>query len=102
MIHVIATLETAPGQRAALLAEFQKIVPLVHAEDGCLGYETAIDVSSGLGSQGPVREDAVTVVEKWASVEALRAHSSAAHMEVFRERVKDIVKSVRLQVVQPA
>ena len=35
MIHVIATIEVAPGRREAVLAEFHKIVPLVRAESGC-------------------------------------------------------------------
>ena len=34
MIHVIATIEVQPGRRAAFLAEFHRIVPLVRAAAG--------------------------------------------------------------------
>ena len=45
--------------------------------------------------------DAVVVVEKWASVAALQAHSQAPHMADYRVRVKDFVKGVKLLVTRP-
>jgi len=36
MIHVIAIITTQAQKRAEVLDEFLKIVPLVHAEDGCI------------------------------------------------------------------
>ena len=101
MIHVIATIEIAPGKREAFLAEFRRVVPLVRAEAGCLEYGPAVDVASGLAGQGPPRADVVTVVEKWESLDALRAHLGAPHMLEYRGRVKDLVAGVRLQVLQP-
>src|SRR4051812_48439599 len=100
MIHVIATIELAPGTRDAFLAEFHKIVAPVRAEAGCLEYGPAVDVASGMAAQGPVRDDVVVVVEKWESVEALLAHSRAPHMAEYRGRVKDFVRSVRLDVLR--
>jgi len=38
MIFVIATIEVKPGKREAFLAEFNKNVPNVRAEKGCLEY----------------------------------------------------------------
>ncbi len=102
MIHVIATVEVAEGKREALLAEFHRLVPLVRAEAGCLEYGPAVDVDSGMALQGAVRPNVVTVVEKWESLDALRAHSAAPHMQEYRGRVKDLVASVRLQVLEPA
>jgi quinol monooxygenase YgiN len=102
MIHVIATVEVNPGKRDALLAEFRKLVPLVRAEAGCLEYGPAVDVATGIPAQGPPREDVVVVVEKWESLDALRAHLAAPHMQEYRGRVKDLVARVRLQVLQPA
>jgi quinol monooxygenase YgiN len=101
MIHVIATVELALGRREAFLAEFRRLVPLVRAEPGCLEYGPAVDVPSGLTAQAPPREDVVTVVEKWESLDALRAHVGAPHMLEYRERVKGMVAGVRLQVLQP-
>ena len=102
MIHVIATIEVAPGKRDALLAEFYRIVPLVRAEEGCLEYGPTVDVPSGLTAQVPLRENVVTIVEKWASVDALKAHSQAPHMIEYRGRVQDLVVGIQLQVLGPA
>lgn len=101
MIHVIATIETAAGQRDAVLAEFRRLIPLVRAEAGCLEYGTAIDVASGLAAQGPPRSNVVTVVEKWESLDALKAHTQAPHMLEYRTRVKALVVGMTLQVLEP-
>ena len=102
MIHVIATIEVVPGQRAAFIEAFRKNVPLVLAEDGCLEYGPAVDLPTGLPPQVPVREQVVTVVEKWRDLPALRAHLVAPHMVAYREVVKDLVRGVTLQVLEPA
>jgi len=102
VIHVIATIELAPGTREAFLAEFHRIVPLVRAEAGCLDYGPTIDVPTELSAQPPGRDDVVTVVERWESIDALRAHAAAAHMQDYRIRVKDYVLRVQLQVLRPA
>lgn len=101
MIHVIATIELHPGKRAAFLAEFHKIVPLVRAENGCLEYGPTGDVNTGIGAQIPLRPDVVTIVEKWIDLPALQVHLVAPHMLEYRPRVKDFVKSVQLQVLEP-
>ncbi len=102
MIHVIATITLNPGVRDAFLAEFARNTPNVRAEDGCIEYQAAIDVPTKLSIQEPPRDDVVTVVEKWASLEALYAHTQAPHMAEYRVRVKDFVKHVKLQILQPA
>jgi quinol monooxygenase YgiN len=102
MIHVIATIEVQAGKRAAVLAEFQRIVPLVRAEAGCLEYGPTIDLPTDFPAQVPLRADVITVVEKWENLDALRAHTSAPHMADYRDRVKGIVLRVQLQVLQPA
>ncbi len=102
MIHVIATIEVHEGQRDALLAEFRKLVPLVRAEAGCLDYGPAVDVPTDIAAQVPLRANVVTVVERWASLDALKAHLAAPHMAAYRPRVKDLVATVKLQVLQPA
>ena len=102
MIFVVATIDLRPGTRAALLAEFRKVVPLVRAEAGCLEYGPAVDVASGIAAQPPVRDDTVVVIEKWADLPALQAHLTAPHMTDWRARVKDFVAGLRLDVLQPA
>ncbi|MFO0967956.1 MAG: putative quinol monooxygenase [Gemmataceae bacterium] len=102
MIHVIATIEVQRGERAAFLAEFHRIVPLVRAEAGCIEYGPTVDVASGAAAQGPVRDNVAVIVEKWESLEALKAHMQAPHMAEYRLRVKDLVVGVQLQVLEPA
>jgi quinol monooxygenase YgiN len=102
MIHVIATIEIAPGKRDAFLAEFRKLVPTVHTEQGCIEYGPAVDLPDTLPILDAPRPDTVLVIEKWTDVAALKAHLAAPHMMAYREAVKDLVRSVRLQVLQPA
>ena len=102
MIHVIATITVKPGRREAFLAEFHRIVPLVHAEAGCIEYGPTVDVASGMSVQGPPRENVAVIIEKWESLDALKAHTNAPHMAEYRVRVKDLVESVVLQILMPA
>jgi len=102
MIHVIATVELAPGCRENFLREFRQVCPQVRAEAGCLEYGAAVDLPTDLPAQGPERPDVVTIIEKWADLGALRAHLVAPHMLEYRRRVKDFVLGVRLAILQPA
>jgi quinol monooxygenase YgiN len=102
MIFVIAEIETRAGRRDAFLVEFQKLVPLVRAERGCLEYLPTVDAVTSIAGQGEARADVVTVVERWESVEALEAHLSAPHMLEFRGRVKDLTVGTTLRIVEPA
>ena len=102
MIFVIATIEVVEGQRDAFLAEFHRLMPLVHAEVGCIEYGPTVDVVTGIAVQIAHRPLVVTIVEKWDSLETLKAHLVAPHMIEYRVRVKDFVKGVTLQVLAPA
>ncbi len=101
MIHVLATIELHPGRRSDFLSEFARIVPLVRAEAGCLEYGAATDLETDIAAQQPLRPDAVTVVEKWENVAALKAHLVAPHMVAYRPRVRDFVVATRLQILEP-
>ena len=101
MIYVIATVEVKAGKREAFLAEFHKNMPNVRAEKGCIEYGPTVDATTDIKAQIPLRENVVTIVEKWESLQALHAHLVAPHMAVYRERVKDIVVGVTLQILDP-
>jgi quinol monooxygenase YgiN len=102
MIHVIATIELHEGQRDAFLTEFRRIVPDVLAEDGCLEYGPAVDIATDIRAQHPERPDAVTIIEKWESVEHLKQHLVAPHMGEYRGRVKGLIARTTLYVLSPA
>ena len=102
MIHVIASIDLKPGKVKAFLAEFHKLVPKVKAEDGCIDYGPTVDAKTNIGAQIPLRENTVTIVERWESLDALNAHLAAPHMATYRENVKDLVAGVTLQILKPA
>lgn len=102
MIYVIVTVEVKPGKREAFLAEFRKNLPNVHAEKGCLEYRPAVDLVTDIKAQVPFRENVVTVVEKWDSLQALQAHLAAPHMAAYRERVKDFLVGASFQILDPS
>ena len=101
-VFVIATIEVKAGKREEFIKIFKGNVPKVHAENGCLLYTPAVDFQSEIAAQIPMRDNVMTVVEQWASIEALRTHLVAPHMNTYREAVKDMVEKVSLQVLQPA
>ncbi len=102
MIHVIAAIKTVPGKRDEFLAAFHELMPLVQAEAGCIEYGPAIDVATPIEIQEPLCENTVTVIEKWESIEALQAHLQIKHMQENREKVKDLVTGITIQVLEPA
>ncbi|NOX53125.1 MAG: antibiotic biosynthesis monooxygenase [Planctomycetes bacterium] len=102
MIHVIAAIEISPGKRDQFLDIFRQLVPKVQAEDGCIEYGPAVDCPTDIELQEPVRENVVTVIEKWESVEALKKHLAAPHMEEYRQAVQDLVTGVQIYILEPA
>jgi quinol monooxygenase YgiN len=102
MICVIATIEVVPGRREEFLGQFRAIIPKVRAEEGSLEYSPMIDVATSIGLQPPSRENVVTVVEKWQSVEALENHLMAPHMVEYRKVVKSLVVDMQLRILEPA
>jgi quinol monooxygenase YgiN len=102
MIHVIATVEVVPGKRESFLAEFRRVVPQVRAEQGCVEYGPAVDVATNIPVQLPVRENVVTVMEKWEDLEALERHLVAPHMKDYRGKVKELVVKTELRILAPA
>ncbi len=98
MIHVIATIETAAGKQDEFLEIFRRLVPTVRAEAGCLEYGPTVDAATDVA---PARANVVTVVERWESVDALRAHLAAPHMAAFRADVQELVVDLSIRVLQP-
>ena len=101
MVHVIATIELKPNSRKGYLKILKNNVPKVKAEAGCLGYEPAVDIDSGLTFQNTVREDVVTIVEAWESLEHLVAHLKTPHMLAYRNAATPYVQQVSVQVMAP-
>jgi quinol monooxygenase YgiN len=100
MVHVIAEIEVREGSREAFLKEFRRIVPIVRDEDGCIEYGPAVDLATDVAA--PPRPNMVTVVEKWANEDALKAHLKAPHMDEYRRRAAAMIAGVSIRVYAPA
>ena len=102
MIHVIAVITAKPGKRSEVLAAFNANVPAVRAEKGCIEYGAAVDAKPALPIQTPYGDDAFVVVEKWESLEALKAHAAAPHMAAYAAKVKELLAARVIHILQPA
>ncbi len=101
MIHVVAIITTKPGQRDSVLEAFRANVPAVKAEQGCIEYQATVDSTPARKFQAETGPDTFVVVEKWESVAALEAHSTAPHMTVYGARVRDSISSRVIHVLSP-
>ncbi|MDQ5985944.1 MAG: putative quinol monooxygenase YgiN [Syntrophus sp. SKADARSKE-3] len=101
MIYVIATIELVEGKRADYLMEFKKVRSHVCNEQGCIQYGAAIDLATDIPIQDPINENIVTIIESWADVAALKAHTTASHMLDYRNAVKDYVKKITIKILEP-
>jgi quinol monooxygenase YgiN len=99
MIHVLAIITAKPGQRDTVLTAFRANVPAVLAEAGCIEYGAAVDVAGASPAFGP---DSFVVVEKWESLAALKAHAASPHMAAYAAKVKDLIASRAVHVLDPA
>lgn len=102
MVHVLAVITTKPGMRSKVLEAFNANVPDVHAEDGCIEYGATIDHENAGDFQTRYGDDTFVVVEKWASLDALKAHSKAPHMVAYGQKVKDLLADRCIYVMSGA
>ena len=97
-VHVIAIITAKPGKREEVLANFNANVPAVHAEDGCIEYGAVIDCE-GVGFAKAFGPDTFLVVEKWASLDPLKAHAVTPHMKAYSEKNKDLLADRTIHVM---
>ena len=102
MIHVVAVITAKPGQRESLLTQFRANIPAVRAENGCIEYGVACDAEPALKFQTVYGPDTVVVVEKWESLDALKAHAAAPHMAAYAAKTKDMIASRMIHILSPA
>lgn len=101
MIHVLAVITAKPGMRDSILQAFRANVPNVRAEQGCIEYGAAVDAEPALKFQTAFGPDAFVVVEKWESLDALKAHAAAPHMAAYAAKTKDMIASRAIHILSP-
>ena len=102
MVHVLAFITAKPGMRADVLTAFKANVPAVLAEAGCIEYGATIDVDDAGPIQTAVGADTFVVVEKWQSLDHLKAHAASAHMAAYGAKVKDMLAARTVHVMESA
>ena len=101
MIHVLAYITVKPGMRDAFLKEFRANVPNVLAEKGCIEYGPATDTPDIGKFQTPFGPDTFVVIEKWESLDALKAHAAAPHMAAYAGKTREMIASRTIHVLSP-
>ena len=102
MIHVLAIITAKPGRRADVLDAFRANMPAVRAEEGCVEYAPTVDADRAGATQTPLGADTFVVIEKWDSPDALRAHAASPHMAAYGAKVKDLLASRVIHVLNDA
>ncbi|HTV89637.1 MAG TPA: putative quinol monooxygenase [Stellaceae bacterium] len=100
MIHVVAIITAKPGKRDEVLTAFRANMPAVHAEQGCIEYGPATDADGGPGAK--FGADTFVVIEKWESLDALRAHGASPHMAAYAAKTRDLLANREIHVLTPA
>ena len=101
MVHVIAVITAKPGKRNDILNHFRANVPAVRAEQGCIEYGAALDADNALPFQTRYGPETFVVVEKWESMDALKAHAAAPHMAAYGARTKELIASRIIHILSP-
>ena len=101
MIHVLAIITAKSGMREKILEAFHGNMPAVHAEKGCIEYGPAVDAEGAGGMQAKFGPDTFVVIEKWESLDALKAHAASPHMAPYAAKTRDMIASRVIHVLQP-
>lgn len=101
MVNVIASIYVKEGLMPQFMEIFKSNVPNVLKESGCIEYIPTVDLPTGIPPQ-ELNGNVATIIEKWRSLEDLKAHLSAPHMRAYQEKVKDLVDRVSIKVLEEA
>jgi len=99
MIHVIASIQVKEGKMSQFMKVFKTNIPNVLEETGCIEYVPTIDLPSGLPPQ-ELNPNIATIIEKWQSLDDLKAHLTAPHMLDYKEKVKNMVEGMSIKVLE--
>ena len=100
IVNVVAKITTKPGMRDEVLKIFKENISNVLDEDGCIEYGPTIDMEGVGPFQTPVGPNTFVVIEKWESLNHLMAHAVAPHMKAYTSRIKDMLDSRVINVLE--
>ncbi|MFD9334484.1 putative quinol monooxygenase [Streptomyces sp. NPDC060028] len=70
-VQLVIQITTLPGRGREQIAAFERLAPIVRAEEGCMQYDM---------HQVRGEPDRFLLIERWSSKAALAAHDATAHM----------------------
>jgi quinol monooxygenase YgiN len=100
LINALAFITTHPGMRDRLVAAWRENAATVRAEGGCIEYNATLDFPEAGAFQSPVGPDTIVIIEKWVSIDALRAHVAAPHMKAYGEKTREFVAGRVIRVMR--
>jgi len=100
MINVIASIRVKAGKRSDFIKIFKANMPAVQAEKGCIEYFPAVDIMPPCLGRFWMKTS-LRSSRSGESGSVARSSESASHAGV-REKVKDIVESSSLKILQGA
>ena len=101
MIHVVAVITAKPGKREEILKHARANLAAVRAEKGCIEYGPVVDADNALPFQTKLGPDTFMVVEKWESMDALKAHAAAPHMAADGAKTKEMIATRVIHILSP-
>ena len=101
MVHVVALITAKPGKREEILKHARANLAAVRAEKGCIEYGPVVDADNALPFQTKLGPDTFMVVEKWESMDALKAHAAAPHMAAYGAKTKELIAKRVIHILSP-
>jgi quinol monooxygenase YgiN len=99
LINSLAFITANSGMRDKLITVWRENAPTVRAEEGCIEYNATVDFPETGAFQSPAGPDTIVIVEKWANIDALRAHVAAPHMRAYAEKTGELVTGRVIRVM---
>ena len=100
-VWVLCRFDLKPeADKAAYVAQTKAILGAVRAEAGCLEYRLLGDCATDWDKPQRFGERTLWMVEKWASVNSLKAHLQTPHMKAFGPKVSGMRSGSTFHVLE--
>ena len=90
----------ADADRRAYVGKTLDVVPTVRGEKGCRVYTLLEDAKTDWDKPQRFGERTLWMLERWDSIEALKAHLDTPHMKAFGPTVRDLRENGTFHVLQ--
>ena len=100
-VYVLCRFDLKPDADIAdYTAKTLSVVPTVRAENGCRAYMLLKDASTDWEKPMRFGERTMWMLEKWDSVDALKAHLETPHMKAFGPTVRPMRSNSTFHVLE--